>query len=76
MLSTNLNNYAKENSLNRNFNINSSAEVFLTLQKAGLKWTFGPQIRYQLLSIYKKEYPIIEHLKDFGFKIGLSKTIK
>jgi len=76
MLSTNLNNYAKENSLNRNFNINSSAEIFLTVQKAGLKWTFGPQIRYQLLSSYKKEYPIIEHLKDFGFKIGLSKTIK
>lgn len=76
MLSTNLNNYAKENSLNRNFNINSAAEVFVTVQKAGLKWTFGPQIRYQLLSSYKKEYPIIEHLKDFGFKIGLSKTIK
>lgn len=76
MLSTNLNNYAKENSLNRNFNINSSAEVFITVQKAGLKWTFGPQIRYQLLSSYKKEYPIIEHLKDYGFKIGLSKTIK
>jgi hypothetical protein len=76
MLSTNLNNYAKENSLNRNFNINTAAEVFVTVQKAGFKWTLGPQIRYQLLSSYKKEYPIIEHLKDYGFKIGLSKTIK
>jgi antitoxin component of MazEF toxin-antitoxin module len=75
MLSTNLNNYAKENSLNRNFNINTAAEVFISVQKFGFKWTMGPQIRYQIFSSYKKEYPIIEHLKDFGFKIGLSKTI-
>jgi hypothetical protein len=76
MLSTNLNNYAKENSLNRNFNLNASSEVFISMQKAGFKWSFGPQFRYQLLSSYKKEYPIVEHLKDFGFKIGMSKTLQ
>jgi hypothetical protein len=76
MLSTNLNNYAKENSLNRNFNLNASSEVFISMQKGGFKWSFGPQYRYQLLSSYKKEYPIVEHLKDFGFKIGMSKTLQ
>jgi hypothetical protein len=48
----------------------------VSIQTLGVKWTVGPQIRYQIFSSYKKEYPIIEHLKDYGFKIGLSKTIK
>jgi hypothetical protein len=36
----------------------------------------GPQMRYQLLSSYKEDYPIREHLVDYGFKIGIQKTLK
>ncbi len=76
LLSTNLTNYAKVPSLYRDFNINSSLEAFLTVQLGSIKWSVGPQLRYQLLSTYKKSYPFSEHLLDYGIKLGMTKTIK
>ena len=76
MISTNLKNYAKEPSLNRNFNLSSAAEAFLSIKSGSLTWVLGPQIRYQLLSSYKPNYPIKEHLYDYGFKVGMTKTLR
>lgn len=76
LLSTNLTNYAKVPSLYRNFNINSSLEAFLSVQLGSIKWSVGPQLRYQLLSTYKKAYPFNERLFDYGLKFGLTKTLK
>jgi hypothetical protein len=76
MLSTNLRNYAKVPSLYKNFNVNSAVEAFLTINMGSVKWNMGPQIRYQLLSSYKQNYPIKEHLYDYGFKVGMTKTIR
>jgi hypothetical protein len=36
----------------------------------------GPQVRYQVLSSYKDKYPIREYLIDYGFKLGIQKTLK
>lgn len=76
LISTNLRNYAKEPTLNRNWNINSSFEANLNFEKGDIKWSVGPQFRYQLFSSFKDKYPISENLMDFGIKVGVIKTIK
>ena len=76
LISTNLRNYAKEPSLNRNWNINSALEANLNFEKGDVKWSVGPQFRYQLFSSFKDKYPISENLMDFGIKVGVIKTIK
>lgn len=76
LISTNLRNYAKEPSLNRNWNINSAFEANLNFEKGDFKWSVGPQFRYQLFSSFKDKYPISENLMDFGVKVGVIKTIK
>jgi hypothetical protein len=76
LISTNLRNYAKEPSLNRNWNINSAFEANFNFEKGDFKWSVGPQFRYQLFSSFKDKYPISENLMDFGVKVGVIKTIK
>jgi hypothetical protein len=73
MISTNMKNYAKEPSLYKNFNIAAGAEAYLSIKSGSVRWMFGPQFRYQIFSSYKKEYPINEHLTDYGFKVGISR---
>lgn len=68
--------YATESSLVRKWNLNSTAEAFISYKTGDLKWQVGPQFRYQLLSNYVKEYPIREHLMEYGIKIGVAKTIR
>jgi hypothetical protein len=76
LVSTNLKNYAEEPSLYRKWNVNSALETFLTINTGTVKWSVGPQFRYQLLSSYKNNYPIKEYLFDAGFKVGVNKTLK
>jgi hypothetical protein len=73
MISTNMKNYAKEPSLYKNFNVAAGAEAYLSIKSGSLRWMVGPQFRYQIFSSYKKEYPINEHLTDYGFKVGISR---
>lgn len=75
LISTNLKNYAEEPALYRKWNLNAGAEAYLSMNTGSYRWIMGPQIRYQLLSSYKQDYPIQEHLVDFGFKVGIQKTI-
>lgn len=76
MLSSDLSNYTKEPSLVRRWNVNAGIETFVSYQSGSLRWQIGPQFRYQLLSSYTDRYPIREYLKEYGMKIGVSKTIK
>ena len=73
MISTNMKNYAQEPSLYRKFNMAAGAEAYLSIKAGSYKWMIGPQFRYHMLSSYKQEYPITEHLIDYGFKIGISR---
>ena len=68
--------YATEPALIRRWNVNTSAEAFVSYKTGDLKWQVGPQVRYQLLSSYIKEYPIRENLFNYGIKIGVTKTIR
>jgi hypothetical protein len=76
LISSDYKNYTKEPSLIRRWNVNTSAETFVSYKTAGLKWQVGPQIRYQLFSSYRNKYPIKEYLIEYGVKIGVTKTIR
>jgi hypothetical protein len=76
LITTDFKNYTQEPSLLRRWNVNGAAEAFIAYKTGTLKWQVGPQFRYQLMSSYKKEYPIAEHLMEFGIKIGVAKTIR
>lgn len=76
LLSTDYVNYAKEPSLLRKWNVNSSAEAFISYKVGGVRWQIGPQFRYQLMSSYNDRYPIKENLVEYGFKLGVSKTLR
>ena len=68
--------YTQQPSLIRRWNVNTSAEAFLSYKTGGLRWQLGPQFRYQLMSSYIKEYPISEYLLEYGIKVGVTKTLR
>lgn len=65
--------YVQDPSLLRPVNVNGSFEPTITFSAHKIKWHMGPQIRYQLLSTYKNNYSIKEHLINYGIKIGISR---
>ena len=75
MVSSDLKNYAQSPSLFRHFNLNTGFEAFITFRTGATKWNIGPQVRYQLMSSFKSQYPINEHLMDYGFKVGMTRTL-
>ena len=76
LLSTDFKYYVQDPSLIRKWNINAGIETFVSYDMGSFKWQAGPQLRYQLLSSYKNTYPIKEYMVDFGFKIGVTKTLR
>jgi hypothetical protein len=76
MISSDLKNYAQAPALYKNFNMNTALEAFVSVKRGTTKYNFGPQLRYQLSSSYKAAYPINERLLEYGFKIGVTKTLK
>ncbi|HRN57176.1 MAG TPA: hypothetical protein PLL71_12025 [Agriterribacter sp.] len=76
LLSTDFKRYGQDPSLIRKWNVNAGVETYVSYNMGSFKWQAGPQLRYQLMSSYKSEYPVKEYLVDFGFKIGVTKTIR
>jgi len=76
LITTDYKNYTREPSLVRRWNINAGVETFVAYNTGTVRWQLGPQFRYQLLSSYVNKYPIKEYLMEYGFKIGVSKTIR
>ncbi|HEY8398186.1 MAG TPA: hypothetical protein VIK80_09610 [Flavihumibacter sp.] len=75
-LSGDFSNYVSEPSLLRRWNLASSMEVFVTYSAGNVNWQIGPQFRYNLLSTFKKEYPIKENLMEYGLKIGITRPLR
>ncbi|HMP86774.1 MAG TPA: hypothetical protein PKE63_05815, partial [Lacibacter sp.] len=69
-------NYIKAPDLLRRTNLNSALETFVRFNAGRFDIQAGPQLRYQLFSNSKGMYPIQEHLVDYGFKLGIIKTLK
>lgn len=72
ILSSDGRNYVNDPDLLRKINMSSNFGAFVTFMSSKFKWQIGPNIRYQWLSTYKKDYPIQEHLIDYGIRIGIS----
>lgn len=73
ILSSDGNNYVNDPALLRKLNISSNFGAFVTFSSGKFKWQIGPNIRYQWLSTYQKDYTVKEHLIDYGIRIGISK---
>jgi hypothetical protein len=72
ILSSDGNNYVNDPDLLRKFNMSSNFGVFVTFNSSKFKWQIGPNVRYQWLSTYKKDFTVREHLIDYGIRIGIS----
>nr|WP_294902766.1 outer membrane beta-barrel protein [uncultured Lacibacter sp.] len=76
LLTNNFEKYIKAPDLLSNLNLNSSLETFLRWNMKDIQLQAGPQLRYQLFSNSQDGYPIKEHLVDYGFRIGIIKTLR
>lgn len=70
LLTSDYKNYVKVPKLMRSWNVNAGVETFVSYSTGRIKWQVGPQVRYQLLSSFVREYPVKENLFDIGLKIG------
>ena len=75
VISTDYKYYANGSPFFRKWNLNSAAEINITYKTKGLKWSIGPQIRYQHYPTYNDVYPIKEHRLDYGIKLGVSTSL-
>lgn len=71
VVSTDYKNYVEVPSLTRRWNVNAAMEAFAGFNVGKSAWRIGPQVRYQTMSSYKKQYPVKEHLFDYGLKLGI-----
>ncbi len=76
LLSSDKKNYLLAPQLRRNWNMNTGFSTFITFSSNSFNWQIGPQVRYQLLSTYANRYQNNEHLLNYGFRIGISKSTK
>lgn len=77
LISSDYQRYVQEPTLMRGWNVNSGVGAYFRFAtKGGLQWQAGPQIRYQLLSSFTEAYQVRENLIDYGFRIGVSKTLQ
>jgi hypothetical protein len=76
LLSTDFKNYADGNNFMRKWNINTSAGINFSYKSGVNLWQIGPQIRYQHLPSYTNQYPIKEHLMDYGIRLGITRQWK
>lgn len=76
LLTSNFEKYIKAPDLLSNLNLNTAIETFLRWNVKDIQLQAGPQLRYQLFSNSQEGYPIKEHLVDYGFRIGIVKTLK
>ncbi|MFN9710584.1 MAG: hypothetical protein ACK55K_04165 [Bacteroidota bacterium] len=76
MVTTNFKNYIPADNLFRRYNVQTGIELFVKTNIGMIDLQAGPQVRYQALSNTIGEYPIREHLIDYGFKVGVVKKIQ
>jgi hypothetical protein len=73
VLSTDFKNYTDGNGLLRKWNINTNIGINISYKSGSNLIQFGPQIRYQHLPSYTNQYPIKEHLMEYGIKLGITR---
>jgi hypothetical protein len=75
LISTDTKNYVYDASVLRKWNINAGIETFVSYKlNNGMIINAGPQLRYQLLSTYDKNYSYDEKLYNIGVKMGITRN--
>ncbi len=76
LLSTDRKNYINDPFLTNRWNMSAAFSTSVSIKSNSYNWQIGPQIRYQLLSTYSRNYPVKEHLINYGIRLGISKISK
>ena len=76
LLSTDYKNYTEGNNYLRRWNVNTSAGINFSYKSGANIWQIGPQLRYQHLPTYSNQYPLKEHLMDYGIRLGITRQWK
>jgi hypothetical protein len=76
LISSDYKNFVTDASLLRKWNINTNLESFVSIKTpSGININVGPQLRYQLLSTYSKQYSYTEKRYNIGMKFGITKKL-
>ncbi|TAF55906.1 MAG: hypothetical protein EAZ62_01850 [Sphingobacteriia bacterium] len=74
LLSTDFKNYLSDGGrFTRRWNINTSAAISVSFKSGQNQWQIGPQVRYQHLPSFGNQYPIREHLMDYGIRLAFTR---
>jgi hypothetical protein len=76
VLSGDFTSYSKQPQVFRRWNLNAGAEAYISYAIGKIRWEIGPQVRYQIFSTYKNDYPFQENMLNYGIRIGISKSIR
>lgn len=76
IISTDRRSYVEDPSLLNRFNLNAGFEAYVSYKtNSGYTWQLGPQYRMQIFSTNNKLYSVEERLRNYGFKIGVTKRL-
>jgi hypothetical protein len=67
--------YMKAPSTFRRWNLNGGVQAFLSYRTGDIRWEAGPEFHYQFFSSYNSQNPIIENVKGYGLRIGITKPL-
>ncbi len=73
IISSDLKSYVSDPSSIRSWNLNLGFETFMNFKLGGYSLQVGPQVRYQVYSMYRKNVALIEKPYAVGLKLGLTK---
>jgi hypothetical protein len=72
-MSANLKNYIKVPDELRKWNVSGILSTYVEFGGKNMSFQLGPQLSYQLFSIYKDNYHIKEASRDLGLRLGIVK---
>ncbi len=76
LISSDNKNFVQDDAILRKWNASANLETFVSVKTpSGIHINVGPQLRYQLLSTYSKQYSYTEKLYNMGLKIAVTKKL-
>lgn len=74
LISADKRNYVSDPTFIRHWSLNAALETYVQYKFNGYTLQVGPQLRYQLVSTYSKQFSLNENLYNTGLKIGVLKN--
>jgi hypothetical protein len=74
LISADKRNYVSDPTFIRHWSLNAALETYVQYKFSGYTLQVGPQLRYQVVSTYSKQFSLNENLYNTGLKIGVLKN--